>query len=373
MPASRPGAGPLAMVNGSVKGLGSARDMALRRSEKGGHYFQDPPARNRCMLQPRHTPMSDASPRPTTRSGRVALVGQPNVGKSTLLNALLGERLAITSPYPQTTRDAVRGILTTADAQYVLVDTPGIHAPRTRLGKWMNTVARQAAHDADAVVLVVEAPRDESPLTKVPSEGDMALASELSEMTTVLVVNKIDRLKDKARLLPWIQALAQGHAFVATVPLSARRKEGIERLLDELRPLLPEQPWLFERDTLSDQPQRFFVAELVREQVLKHTRQEVPHGAAVLVESFDENVIPQRIEVTIHVARAAHTKIVVGAGGQMLKSIGTAARARIERMIGARVHLALQVRVAPAWMNDEARLSELGYATSNPQRDRGDR
>jgi GTPase len=317
--------------------------------------------------------MSHASPRSTTRSGRVALIGQPNVGKSTLLNALLGQPLAITSPYPQTTRDAVRGILTTSDAQYVLVDTPGIHAPRTRLGRWMNDVARQSARDADAVVLVVEAPRDDSPLTMRPSEGDVALASELSEMSTVLVINKIDRLKNKERLLPWIQALAQGHPFMATIPLSARRKQGVDRLLVELRPLLPEQPWLFERDTLSDQPQRFFVAELVREQVLKHTRQEVPHGAAVVVESFDESVVPQRIEVTIHVARAAHTKIVVGAGGQMLKSIGTAARARIERMIGARVHLALHVRVAPAWMNDEARLRELGYSASNAEPDRGDR
>jgi GTP-binding protein Era len=298
------------------------------------------------------------------RSGRVALVGRPNVGKSTLLNALLGEPLAITSPHPQTTRESVRGVMTIENAQFVFIDTPGIHAPRTRLGRWMNDVARQAAHDADVVVLVTEAPRygDTPGPGQDLSRADLALASELPVMPSVLVVNKIDRMKDKTWLLPLIAAFSEAHPFAATVPLSAKRKLGTDRLLDELRPMLPEQPWLFEPDTLSDQPQRFFVAELVREQVLRLTRQEVPHGVAVVVEGFDESVAPQRIDVTIHVAREAHTKILVGAGGRMLKSIGTAARARIERMLGTRVHLALRVRAAPDWMNDETRLRELGYA-----------
>jgi GTPase len=307
------------------------------------------------------------------RSGHVALVGRPNVGKSTLLNALLGEPLAITSPHPQTTRESVRGVVTIENAQFVFIDTPGIHPPRTRLGRWMNDVARQATHDADAVVLVTEAPRDSDTPGPGPdlNRADLALASELSVMPTVLVVNKIDRMKDKTRLLPLIAAFAEVHSFAATVPLSAKRKLGTDRLLEELRALLPEQPWLFEADTLSDQPQRFFVAELVREQVLRLTRQEVPHGVAVVVDGFDESVVPQRIDATIHVAREAHTKILVGARGQMLKSIGTAARARIERMLGTRVHLALRVRAAPDWMNDETRLRELGYASqgADPRRD----
>jgi GTP-binding protein Era len=314
-----------------------------------------------------------------TRCGRVSLVGRPNVGKSTLLNALLGERLAITSPHPQTTRDAVRGILTTDEAQYVFVDTPGIHPPRSRLGRWMNDVARQAAYDADAIVLVIEAPRDgaarsadRAPPDAMASDErrtdvDLAIASELPPLPTILVVNKVDRLKDKTRLLPIIASFAARHSFAATIPLSAKRKEGLGSLLDEVRALLPVQPRLFDADALSDQPQRFFVAELVRQQVLKHTRQEVPHGVAVAVERFDESVTPQRIEAVIHVSREAHTKILVGAGGRMLKAIGTAARARIEQMLGARVHLALRVHVAADWMNDQARLRELGYAKESDE------
>jgi GTPase len=297
--------------------------------------------------------MSKAFPSPDARAGRIALVGRPNVGKSTLLNALLGQRLAIVSSHPQTTRDAVRGVLTKDGTQYVFIDTPGVHAPRTRLGRWMNDVARQMARDADVVVLVVDADRQ--------NDADATLASELPKLPTVLVLNKVDRVKDKTRLLAQIESFARAHSFTATVPLSAKRRDGVDRLLDELRPLLPEQPMLFEPDTLSDQPERFFVAELVREQVLQHTRQEVPHGVAVVVERFDESAKPPRIEVVIHVARDAHTKILVGAGGRTVKSIGTAARARVEHMLGMRVHLELSVRATPDWMNDEARLRELGY------------
>ena len=302
--------------------------------------------------------MSRPLPSITQRSGHVALVGRPNVGKSTLMNALVGQPLAIVSPQPQTTREAVRGVLTTEGTQYVFIDTPGVHAPHTRLGRWMNDVARQVAHDADAVVLVVEAAK----LGGQPFlEADVALAAELPNVPTVLVLSKVDRVKDKTLLLPMIAAFAQAHPFAATVPLSAKRKDGVDHLLAELRTLLPEQPMLFEPDTLSDQPERFFVAELVREQVLRHTRQEVPHGVAVVVERFDESVKPARIEVVIHVAREAHTKILVGAGGRMVKSIGTAARARVERMLGTRVHLELSVRATPDWMNSEARLREMGY------------
>jgi GTP-binding protein Era len=287
-------------------------------------------------------------------------MGRPNVGKSTLLNALVGQPLAITSRHPQTTRESVRGVLTGQAAQFVFVDTPGIHAPRTRLGKWMNEEARQAARGADAVVLVVEAPRDGDPHPK-PNDADLALASELPSVPTILALNKVDRLGDKALLLPVVAAFGEAHRFAATVPISAKRNDGIDRLLDELRAIVPEQPLLRDPDALSDQPERFFVSEFVREQVLRHTRQEVPHGVAVVVERFDSAANPPRIEAVIFVAREAHTKILVGAEGQMLKSIGTAARARIERMLGTRVFLQLRVRVAPDWMNDESRLRELGY------------
>jgi len=287
-----------------------------------------------------------------TRAGRVALVGRPNVGKSTLLNAILGEPIAITSAHPQTTRDLVRGVVTIEDTQYVFVDTPGVHAARTRLGHHMNEAARSTAREADAVVLVVEPePRDE----------DEALAAELVPARTVLAVNKVDRAKDKTKLLPLIAAHAERRPYAAIVPVSARRADGVDRLLAEVRTLLPEQPFLYEPDTLSDQPERFFVAEFVREQILQHTRQEVPHGVAVVVERFDEGGKVPHIELAIHVAREAHKKILIGAGGTMLKRIGTAARARVEKMLGRHVHLKLWVRVTPDWMNDPARLKELGY------------
>lgn len=316
----------------------------------------------------------------TSHCGRIAIVGRPNVGKSTLLNALLGEPIAITSPHPQTTRETVRGVLTVADTQYVFVDTPGLQidapagsprrhapgsagawskpgarahgAPRSRLGEWMNEAARQAAREADAVVLVVDGE---------PTPTDEALAAELPEKRTVLVINKVDRVKDKAQLLPLLASIGERHAFAAIVPMSAKRGVGTDGLLSELRALLPEQPFLYEPDTLSDQPVRFFVAEFVREQILAHTRQEVPHGVAVVVERFDESTDVPHIEIAVHVARESHKKILIGAGGQMLKRVGTAARARVEQMLGKQVHLRLWVRATPDWMNDPARLRELGY------------
>jgi GTP-binding protein Era len=290
------------------------------------------------------------------RSGRIAIVGRPNVGKSTLLNALLGEPIAIVSRHPQTTRDIVRGVLTVGDVQYVFVDTPGLHTPQTRLGHRMNEVAREAARDADVVALVVE------PRLGGPDEADVELARELFGVPTVLVINKVDRAKEKALLLPLMAAFAAAHPFAAVVPVSAKRTDGLDRLLKELRDLLPEQPFLYERDTLSDQPVRQFVAEFVREQILAHTWQEVPHGVAVSIERFDESTDVPHIVMAIHVAREAHKKILVGAGGRMLKRIGTAARARVEQMMGKHVHLKLWVRTTPDWMNDPAKLRELGYS-----------
>jgi GTP-binding protein Era len=301
-------------------------------------------------------------PPSATRAGRIALVGRPNVGKSTLLNALLGEPIAITSPHPQTTREAVRGVLTVNDTQYVFVDTPGLHAARTRLGERMNEVARKAAQDADAVVLMTDVPQRSGAAELRPSEADLALAAELPrKLPVVLVINKVDRLPDKTKLLPLLAAFGESRSFAAEVPMCARRANGVKGLLDELRALLPEQPFLYEPDTLSDQPVRFFVAEFVREQILAHTRQEVPHGVAVVVERFDESGDVPHVDVVVHVAREAHKGILIGAQGRMLKAIGTAARARVEQMLERQVHLQLRVRATPGWMDDDARLRELGY------------
>jgi GTP-binding protein Era len=309
----------------------------------------------------RGKPAGDAPALPSpTRAGRVALVGRPNVGKSTLFNALLGEPMAITSPHPQTTRTMVRGVVTRDDAQFVLLDTPGVHSPRNRLGHHMNESVVLAADGADATVFLVEAPR---PGTFAgPADADLEVLASLPARPTVLAINKIDRVEDKAALLPFIAAFAERRPdFRATVPISARRESGLDRLLGELRDLVPEQPWLYEPDTLSDQPVRFFVAEFVREQILRKTRQEVPHGVAVVVDAYDESRRIPRIEATIHVTREAHKKILIGAKGSMLKSIGIAARARVEAMLSGRVDLRLQVRATPDWMDSDARLRELGY------------
>jgi GTP-binding protein Era len=303
-------------------------------------------------------------PPATVRAGHVALVGRPNVGKSTLLNALVREPLAITSPHPQTTREPVRGIVTEGDTQFLFVDTPGIHEPRSRLGRWMNDVALHAARGADVVVLLVEAPSDESkrgPVALGPHPGDAALATELAGLSTVLAINKIDRTKDKSALLPYIAALSALRPFEATVPLCAKDGDGLDRLLAELRPRLPEQPFIYSPEELSDQPERFFVAELVREQVVAHLREEVPHGVAVTIETFERTEKAIKIHASIHVARTSHKKIVIGARGSMLKAIGCAARVRIERLLGMHVRLDLWVRDAPDWMNDEVRMRDLGY------------
>jgi GTP-binding protein Era len=281
------------------------------------------------------------------------------VGKSTLLNALLGEPIAIVSRHPQTTRGPVRGVLTMADAQYAFVDTPGVHDARTRLGRHMNSAARDAARNADVLVLLVEPPR--GPGGAGARDADVALAVELPGVPTVLAINKVDRVKDKALLLPLIASFAAVRDFAATVPISARRADGLPSLLEEIRRLLPSQPVLFDVDTLSDQPVRFFVAEFVREQILERITQEVPHGVAVVVDRFDEGGEVPLIEASVHVAREAHKKILVGAGGSMMKKIGIAARARIEGMLGRKVNLRLWVRATPGWMDDETRLRELGY------------
>jgi GTP-binding protein Era len=295
----------------------------------------------------------------------VAIVGRPNVGKSTLLNALVGEPIAITSPHPQTTRETVRGVLTVGDAQYVWLDSPGFHSPRTELGKEMNKAAHRAIRDADVAVVLVAAPADGG--RNQPGDADRAILADLPKMPTVLAMTKIDRLKDKSRLLASLQSLSESFKFDAVVPISAKKGDGLTALLAEVRLLLPEQPNLFEPDTLSDQPTRFFVAEYVREQILKHVAQEVPHGVAVVVERFDESEQVIVIDVTVHAAREGHKKILVGADGKMVKRITAAARARIERMLEREVRLNVRVRATRGWMDDVSRLRALGYGGGRSQ------
>ena len=302
---------------------------------------------------------SDDTVQLVRRAGRVAIVGRPNVGKSTLLNALVGEPIAITSRHPQTTRDRIAGVLTDGDAQIVFVDTPGIHQARNRLGTRMNQDAREEARDADAVVFLtdVSAP----PRPEMRAEDQRILASIPTATPVVLVVNKVDKVTPKAALFPVLEAHAKVRAFAAVVPISALRADGVRDVVEEVKKLLPEGPALVEDDSISDKPLRFFVAEFVREQILRKTREEVPHGVAVVVERFDESGRLPKIDLAIHVDKDSHKAIVIGAGGALLKAIGTDARARVERLMGRQVALRTFVRVTPGWYEKDSTLRDMGY------------
>lgn len=295
-------------------------------------------------------------------------MGRPNVGKSTLLNAIVGEPLAITSHKPQTTRDRITGVLTKDEAQLVLVDTPGLHEPRTRLGERMNREARGAIEGSDVVVFVTDVGKE--PSARV-HDGDLPLLASLPKVPTVLVLNKVDRVKTKDRLLPLLEAYEKAHPFVALVPLSARAREGtagrkgIARLVEVIRELLPAGERAYEADALTDKPTSFFVAEAIREQILLKTEAEVPHGVAVVIERFDESGKTVKIDASIAVDKPSHKRILIGRGGAMLKEIGTAARARIEELVGRKVHLSLWIKVAPRWQESDAKLAELGYGGSS--------
>ncbi|WP_394838831.1 GTPase Era [Pendulispora rubella] len=294
------------------------------------------------------------------RVGTVALVGRPNVGKSTLLNALLGERIAIVSHHPQTTRDRILGVLTQKDAQYVFIDTPGMHAAKTKLGARMNHEARQAAREANVVVFVTSVG-----VEPVPTVGrfDASLLEQLkvANVPVVLAINKIDRATNKEALFAVLEAYSKAFDFAALVPISAKKQNGLDRVLLEVKAHLPEDELLYEADTLTDRPMRFLVAEFVREQILRATREEVPHGVAVVVDRFDESGKIPKIELSVHVDREGHKKILVGKQGSVLKEIGSKARARVESLMGRQVHLALWVRVTPNWYESDRGLMEMGY------------
>ena len=309
------------------------------------------------MTPPAATP---SDPPPIKRAGLVAMVGRSNVGKSTLMNALLGEALAIVSPTPQTTRHRILGVVRHEDAQIGLLDTPGLHRPQNRLGKLMNSAARGAVEEAD-VVLFVTAPVKEGGRLQV-SPGDRTLLADIGQgKPTILVVNKIDLARPKQALLPLLSELSRLREFAAVVPISARSEDGLDLLLKEICPRLPEREALWPEEDLTDRPARFFVAEFVREEILHLTRQEVPYGVTVSVDSYVETGKLARIQATIHADRESHKPILIGKGGSMLREIGTAARERVEGLLGQKVHLELFVRVTEGWAENPERLREFGY------------
>ncbi|ACX51311.1 GTP-binding protein Era [Ammonifex degensii KC4] len=290
------------------------------------------------------------------RSGFVSVVGRPNVGKSTLINHLVGQKVAIVSDKPQTTRHRILGVLTLPEAQIVFVDTPGIHKPRHRLGEYLVTLALGALKGVDLVLFLSEA-------TSPPGAGDYFILEQLkkAEVPVILVLNKID-LISKPRLLPLIDLWRQEHDFAAIVPVSALTGENLERLVQEIVEHLPPGPQYFPPEVTTSQPPEFVVAELIREKVLHLTHEEVPHGVAVVVEemaSRRKDLVYLR--ATIYVERESHKKIIIGAGGQMLRQIGQKAREEIEAFLGKKVYLDLWVKVKEKWRRDDVALRQLGY------------
>ena len=292
----------------------------------------------------------------TFRSGLVAVVGRPNVGKSTLVNALVGQKVAIVSDKPQTTRGDIRGIRTTAEHQIVFTDTPGFHKPRTLLGSRLNALVGEATAGVDVVIQVVDAKSG-------VGRGDAYVFERQVERAGVpafCAVNKLDALRDR-REVPQLQAAADLGTFEEIVPVSARTGRGLDVLLDLLVARLPEGPALYPADEVTDQSLEVRLAELVREQALGLTREEVPHSIAVVVEELERTDDLTRVEATIVVERDSQKGIVIGKGGSVLKSIGVRSREQMEPLLGTRVFLDLRVKVLKEWQRDPKALRRLGF------------
>ena len=290
------------------------------------------------------------------RCGYVAIVGRPNVGKSTLLNRILGQKLSITSPKPQTTRHRILGIKTSPDLQTLYVDTPGMHSnQRFALNRMMNRAADSALLGVDAVVFVVEALRwssaDERVLDRLKNCG----------LPVLLVVNKVDRVKDKTRLLPFLEEMSNRFEFRAIVPLSARRGRGVEHLEGEVRALMPTGGAVFGDDEITDRSVRFLAAEIVREKLTRRLAEELPYRVGVEIERFIEDDQTSEIGAVIWVDRKSHKPIVVGKDGSALKEVGIRARRDIETMLGHHVRLELWVKVKDGWSDDERAVMQMGY------------
>ena len=292
------------------------------------------------------------------RSGFVSIIGRPNAGKSTLLNALIGQKVAIVADKPQTTHIAVQGVLTLPEAQIVFLDTPGIHRADTPLNKRMMDAVRAALEERDLLLFVADA-------TAGFADEDRA-AIDLARKTStpaILLLNKVDLLKDKAHLLPLIEQYKSGYDFAEYVPISAAKRDGLDQLKLLIVQRLPESPAYFPPDHVTDQPERYLAAELIREKVLLATRQEVPHAVAVMVDRWEETPRITNIYATIRVERPGQKAIIIGSQGAMLKRIGTLARQEMERLFGIRIFLNLHVRVEPGWRGKPAFLDALDWRT----------
>jgi GTP-binding protein Era len=293
-----------------------------------------------------------------TRSGLVAISGQPNVGKSTILNGLLKEKVAIISKRPETTRDIIRGILTEKDCQIVFIDTPGIHKPHDLLGKLMLSRAQSSLMEADIVLFITEKNlafnrEDENILERLPrpEEGKKV----------IFIINKADKVKDKKLLLPIMDKAQKIYPFNEIIPLCALHQPDLDRLLEAIKKYLPEGPFLYPEDQLTDKGEDFAIKEMIREKILSCTFEEVPHSVAVVIDDMEEKEDIVRIYATIYVERISQKSIIIGKTGSMIKKIGEMARPEIEELLSKHVHLDLWVKVYDKWKKDPKGLRELGY------------
>jgi GTP-binding protein Era len=296
--------------------------------------------------------MSETSP---FKSGFVAIVGRPNAGKSTLVNALVESKVSIVTPVPQTTRNRILGILHRPDAQVIFMDTPGVHKPLSRLNEQMMNYVRQALADRDLAVLIVDA-------SEKFGKGDQFVINLLNEYSprAILALNKVDRVH-KPDLLPLMDRYSKLYGFEEIFPISALRGEGLKELLAAIVQRLPEGPQYFPADEYTDQPERFLASEIIREKVIRHTKHEMPYVTAVLIDGFEEGTAITRLHATIVVEKDSQKPIVIGAGGARLKEIGIEAREELEKLFPPQVYLELYVKVQPHWRNNSAVIAELDY------------
>ena len=292
---------------------------------------------------------------PPQRCGLVAIVGRPNVGKSTLLNALVGQKVSITSAKAQTTRHRITGIRTVEESQFVFVDTPGFQTQHNAaLNRTLNRTVQGVLSDVDVVLFVVEAGRFGLDDAKV-------LALMLEAKPVFLIANKLDAVHRRAELAPWLKGMQERHNFAEFVPLSARKDSDVQRLIGIVKPYLPEQPWFYEIDALTDRSDRFLASEIIREKLFRLTGDELPYTSTVVIDKFEEEGKLRRISASIVVERDAHKGMIIGSGGERLKRIGSEARQELEKLMDAKVFIELWVKVRSGWADDEAHLRSYGY------------
>ena len=289
----------------------------------------------------------------------IAIVGRPNVGKSTLLNAIIGEKVAIVSKKPQTTRNRITGIYTVGDEQFVFLDTPGLHSPRTKLGDFMVKTTSQTLGGVDYAVLVVEAREEVGDI-----ESQLISRFKADGMRAILVINKTDMVR-AANIAKTIQAYSEAFDFDAVVPISAKSGKGVDIVIDECRQYLSEGDWFFSEDMITDQPERQIVAEIIREKILRSLDEEIPHGTAVTIEEWKEKRGVVSIRAEIYCEKATHKGIIIGKHGALIKQIGMQARADAERMLDAKVFLDLYVRVKENWRDSDFNVTNFGYNEDN--------